>query len=120
MREEEVADPLAESGRIQVGTIAEDDDRQVVACEALYKGAKTNRLAIVPHAKMALVGIQEPAESIGGRFGADAGGIGLRDGYWKKRGLHFFLAQERMACELVVPLGQVGQRRIDSAVAQGC
>lgn len=119
-REEEIADLLAESCRIQVGAIAENDDRQVVACEALDESTKANRLAVVPHPRMALVGIQEPAEPVGGKFVAGAVGIGLRDGHWEKCGLHFLRAQERVACELVVPLGQVGQGRVDSAVAQGC
>ena len=92
----------------------------MIVGEALDVGAKADCLAMVPHARMAVVGIQEPAETVGGGLIVGADGTAIWDVDRRERRLHFLFAEERVMGEGVIPLGQVVQGRVDTTVAQSC
>ena len=52
---------------IDVGAVGQHDDRQVVVGEALDGGAEADGAAVVRHALVALVGIEEPSEAVAQR-----------------------------------------------------
>src|SRR5580693_10080639 len=49
---------------INVSPVGEDDDGQLIIRETLNRGEEPDRVAIVRHARVALVGIEKPAETI--------------------------------------------------------
>ena len=63
--EEQVGDLEGKGFGAYVGAVAEDDDGEVVVREADDVGMKTHGFAVVPHALMAFIGIDEPAEAVG-------------------------------------------------------
>src|SRR6185312_8312588 len=88
-----------EFGGIEIVTIAENDDGELLPGETLDGGAETGSGARVPHARPALVGIEEPAEAIKdgfpGReivvigFRGPPGGAAIRKLDGRERGGHF-------------------------------
>ena len=57
---------------VEVGAIAEDDYGEAVGGETLDIGVETDGVAVVPHARVIAVRVEEPAETVGdwGAFGA--------------------------------------------------
>jgi len=63
------------NGGIKVRAIGEDNHRQLIVWKTLDGGAKADGFAIVPHAFVALIGIEEPAEAVADMlFSAETGG----------------------------------------------
>src|SRR5215469_7547937 len=117
--EEKIGDTLGESAGIQVRSIAKHDDGQVLVSEPLDIGAKADGFAVMPHADVAVEGIQEPAEAVRGGLSvrssrAVAGNRDRREG-----GLHFRRTNQRVIPEGIVPFRQIGKRTINSAVTEG-
>src|ERR1700675_2471123 len=92
--------------RVEVGSIAENNHGQVIRRKALDGSAKANRLTIVPHPLAPLVGLEKPTKAV-----ADGMAILLcRPAGWLHRrqgGLHFFLAQQGMVLQSVIPAGHI-------------
>jgi hypothetical protein len=63
-----LGDFLGERRRFEVRAIRQNDDREAIGRKPLDHGAETYRAAGVPHARMALVGVQKPAISVGDRL----------------------------------------------------
>ena len=57
-----------ERGWIEIGPVAEHDQRKIFPREPLDDRAKSLRGAEVPHARAAFVRIEKPSESVGNRF----------------------------------------------------
>src|SRR5260370_15485538 len=100
---------------VEVGTIAEDDYGETVGGETLDVGVEAHGVAVVPHAGVSAIGVEEPAEAVGnwGAFGAVGvgGPFGLvADGELRgsQRGLHFFFALKRVLLERFIPPCRIG------------
>src|SRR6185437_12664703 len=63
-----IGDFESQRGQIEVRAIRQNDYREVVSGEALDDGVKSDRAAVMPHARVSAIGIKEPAESVGERF----------------------------------------------------
>jgi len=94
-----VGDLGGEGFGIEVGAIAEDDYGEAVGGETLDVGVEADGVAVVPHADVVAIGVQEPAEAVGdgGAFGTvgvggplGLGAIGELRG--SQRGQHLFFA----------------------------
>ena len=94
--EKQVGDFEGKGFGVEVGSVAEDDYGEAVGGEALDVGVEADGVAVVPHAEMIAVRIEEPAEAIGdwGAFGTvgvggpfGLGGVGKLPG--SQSGLHF-------------------------------
>lgn len=101
--EEKISDTFGKVAWIQVGAIAEDNDRKAIASEALNAGTETNRFAVMPHPLVTFIGIQKPAKPVGGWLVVRADRTTARDGYRRQCGLHFFGAEKHVTGECVVP-----------------
>ncbi len=84
---------------VEVGAVAEDDYSEVVGGETLDIGVEADRVAVVPRAGMIAIGVEEPAEAIGGWRALGAIGVGGPLGLGaggelrgSEGGLHFFFA----------------------------
>src|SRR6267154_1533785 len=85
--------------RVEVRAIAEDDDGKAVGRETRDVGMEADGVAVVPHAGMTAIRVEEPAEAVGdgSAFGAVRIGGPLRlSGVVESRGsqgrLHFLFA----------------------------
>lgn len=115
-----------EGGEVAVSAIGKDDDGEIAFGETLDDGVKADGAAVMPHARVAAIGVEKPAESVGERFfrGGGFGQIvdGLRqDGcgiLGRDGGFEFGGAEQSVIAKRVVPLGKVGKRTINSAIAE--
>src|SRR5579864_5614961 len=84
----------------------------------------------MPHARAAVVRIEEPSKAIGNglawmevvivRLCRPMRLRAVAEFHWNYRGLHFFFAQQRVLPQGVVPFCEVFEVGIDAAIAKGC
>ena len=84
----------------------------------------------MPHARVAFVRVEEPAESVRNRAAGEGIGIAgsaipvreraVRQAKRHESRLHFRLAEEFVAPQSFIPLREIVKVAIDSAVAQSC
>jgi len=117
----------SEVARVEICPIAENHDGHLVRRETVNDRAKPHAAAGVPHARVALVGIEKPSESVGDRL---AGGQVVpirREGPIRLRSIRkldrsqsrdrLFLAQQHVFLQRLIPLRQVRQVGIHTAIA---
>ena len=95
----------------QVRPVAQHDDRQPLRGEALKNRAESHGAAGMPHARAALEGIEKPSKSVRDRLRS------IVQLYRGQRHLCFRFAQEGVAFERAIPLRQVFEIRINTAIA---
>src|SRR5215831_18575735 len=98
---------------VGVGPVGENDDRQIVIGKTLNRGAESDCAAIVVHALVAFVWIDEPSEAVAD-WHTGVEGCGTARGLnGNERGLHFRFAEKRVLTQGTIPFRQVIERRVD-------
>src|ERR1700682_5261927 len=84
---------------IEIRPVAKHDYSEAVGGKALDVGVETNGVAVVPHAVVIAIGVEEPAEAVGDRGAFGAVGVGGPFGWGaggelrgSQHGLHFLFA----------------------------
>src|SRR6266581_5199832 len=110
--------------RIEVGTVAKNDDGELVIEESLDHRAETHGASRVPHALVSLIRGKKPAEAVGdGLAGVQivvpwvfgpvrVGAIG--EFHRNQGGLHFFFAEQSVVRDGRIPLREIFQIRVDA------
>ena len=111
----EIGDLEGQGFGVEVGAVTENDDGEAVGGEAQDVGVEADGVAVVPHAVVIAVGVEEPAEAVGDRRAFGTVGVGGPFGLGaadelrgSPRGQHFFFAKKRVLSKCIIPLCKIG------------